>query len=484
MNVQELAKSYINGEWVEGATGRTYNDVNPFDDSTFATVSIASKAQLASAFELANNAQKEWAKDAELRKSVLEKAIAFFKENQQEIVDILVAESGSSVLKSSVEVSFTIADMEESLKMIDQVGKVTTVSSVIPDKVNKVYRLPLGVISSISPFNFPLYLSMRTIAPALALGNTVVHKADIQTGLSGGSVIAKAFEEAGIPAGVFNSILTDVPEIGDEMITNQHSKFISFTGSTGVGKHIGEVAGGLLKRVALELGGNNPFVVLKDADVDQAVKSAIMGKYLHQGQICMSINRIIVHEDLYDEFVSKFVEHAKSLPYGDPKDPSTVIGPLINHVQLDKAIAYINKAKEAGHELLLEGKREGNVLTPYIFGNVDADSKLAQTELFSPVVSFIKASSDEEAIQIANNTEYGLSSAVFTSDLEQGEKAAVQIEAGMTHVNDQTVNCLSNTPFGGMKGSGIGRFGNPWIVDEFTQAKWVSVQVKPMDYPF
>ena len=154
---------------------------------------------------------------------------------------------------------------------------------------------------------------MRTIAPALALGNTVVHKADIQTGLSGGSVIAKAFEEAGIPAGVFNSILTDIPEIGDEMITNQHSKFISFTGSTGVGKHIGEVAGGLLKRVALELGGNNPFVVLKDADVDQAVKSAIMGKYLHQGQICMSINRIIVHEDLYDEFVSKFVEHAKQL---------------------------------------------------------------------------------------------------------------------------------------------------------------------------
>ena len=142
------------------------------------------------------------------------------------------------------------------------------------------------------------------------------------------------------------------------------------------------------------------------------------------------------------------------------------------------------KQKKLVNELLLEGKREGNVLTPYIFGNVDADSKLAQTELFSPVVSFIKASSDEEAIQIANNTEYGLSSAVFTSDLEQGEKAAVQIEAGMTHVNDQTVNCLSNTPFGGMKGSGIGRFGNPWIVDEFTQAKWVSVQVKPMDYPF
>ncbi|WP_042461925.1 aldehyde dehydrogenase family protein [Neobacillus dielmonensis] len=479
-----LTKSYINGEWVEGETGRVYNDLNPFDDTVVADIKIASKAQLESAFEAANKAQKEWSKNPELRRSVIEKVIAYFKEHQQEIVDVLVAESGSSVLKSNVEVAFSIADLEESLKMIDQVNKATTVDSVIPGKVNKVYRLPLGVISSISPFNFPLYLSMRTIAPALALGNAVVHKADIQTGISGGSVIAKAFEEAGVPAGVFNSILTDIPEIGDTMITNPHSKLISFTGSTGVGKHIGGVAGGLLKRTALELGGNNPFVVLKDADVNQAVNSAIMGKYLHQGQICMSINRIIVHEDLYDEFARKFVERAKQVPYGNPKDPSVVIGPLINHVQMDKALSYIEKAKEAGQELLLEGKREGNVLTPYIFGNVKNDSDLAQTELFSPVVSLIKASSDEEAIEIANDTVYGLSSAVFTSDLARGEEAAVQIEAGMTHVNDQTVNCLSNTPFGGMKGSGIGRFGNPWIVDEFTQAKWVSVQEKDMEYPF
>ncbi|MEH6940840.1 aldehyde dehydrogenase family protein [Bacillus sp. JJ722] len=479
-----LNKSYINGEWVEGETGRTYNDLNPFDDTVVANISIASKAQVDSAFEAANTAQKEWAKNAELRKTVIEKVIAYFKEHQQEIVDVLVLESGSSVLKGNVEVSFTIADLEESLKIVDQVGKVKTVESVIPDKLNKVYRLPLGVISSISPFNFPLYLSMRTIAPALALGNAVVHKADLQTGISGGSVIAKAFEEAGVPAGVFNSILADIPEIGDTMITNPHSKLISFTGSTGVGKHIGKVAGELLKRTALELGGNNPFVVLKDADVDQAVKSAIMGKYLHQGQICMSINRIIVHEDLYDEFASKFVEHAKQIPYGNPKDPSTIIGPLINHAQMDKVLGFIEEAKAEGNELLLEGKREGNILTPFIFGNVKNDSSLARREFFSPVVSLIKASSDEEAILIANDTEYGLSSAVFTSDLARGEETAVQIEAGMTHVNDQTVNCFSNIPFGGMKGSGIGRFGNPWIIDEFTQAKWVSVQVKPMNYPF
>lgn len=479
-----LTKSYINGEWVEGETGRTYNNLNPFDDSVIAKIQITSKAQLESAFEAANIAQKEWAKDAGLRKSVIEKVIVYFKENQQDIVDVLVSESGSSVLKSNVEIAFVIADLEESLKVIDQVGEVKTVESAIPHKLNKVYRLPLGVISSISPFNFPLFLSMRAIAPALALGNTVVHKADIQTAISGGSVIAKAFEEAGIPAGVFNSILTDIPEIGDGMVTNPYAKLISFTGSTGAGKHIGGIAGGLLKPTALELGGNNPFVVLKDADVDQAVKAAIMGKYLHQGQICMSINRIIIHDDIYEEFASKFVEHAKQIPYGNPKDPSTVIGPLINHTQIDKVLSIIEKAKEDGNELLLEGKREGNVLTPFIFGNVKNDSSLAQAELFSPVVSLIKASSDEEAIRIANDTEYGLTSAIFTSDLTRGEEIAVQIEAGMTHVNDQPVNCLPNTPFGGMKGSGIGRFGNPWIVDEFTQVKWVSVQEEPMDYPF
>lgn len=479
-----LNKSYINGEWIEGDAGRNYDDLNPFDDTVVAKISLASKMQLDSAFEAANKAQKEWAKDAELRKSVIEKVIAYFKENQQDIVDVLVSESGSSVLKSNVEIDFAIADLEESLKMVNKINEGDTVESAIPDKVNKVYRLPLGVISSISPFNFPLYLSIRTIAPALALGNAVVHKADIQTAISGGSVIAKAFEEAGIPAGVFNSILTDIPEVGDGMIINPHAKLISFTGSTGVGKHIGKVAGGLLKRTALELGGNNPFVVLKDADVDQAVKAAIMGKYLHQGQICMSINRIIVHEDLYEEFASRFVEHAKQLPYGNPKDASTVIGPLINHTQIDKVLGHIEEAKKDGSELLLEGKREGNVLTPFIFGNVNNNDNIANAELFSPVVSLIKATSDEEAIQIANDTEYGLTSSVFTSDLTRGEETAVQIESGMTHVNDQPVNTFPNIPFGGMKGSGIGRFGNPWVVDEFTQAKWVSVQEKPMNYPF
>lgn len=483
-NYIALTQSFINGVWVEGNTGRHYNLLNPFDDTTLETISIASKAQLTSAYEAANLAQKAWSKDTQLRTTVLKKTIAYFREHKEDIIDTIISETGSSVLKSNIEISLTTAVLEEALKMVDKLGRVRTVESSMPDKTNVVYRLPLGVISSISPFNFPLFLSMRTIAPALALGNTVVHKADIQTGISGGSIIAKVFEEAGIPAGVFNSILTDITEIGDSMITNPNAKLISFTGSTGVGQHIGQVAGGLFKRVALELGGNSPLVVLNDADIDQAVNAAIFGKYLHQGQICMIINRIIVHESVYDEFASKFTERAKQIPYGNPKDPSTIIGPLINHKQLDKALGFIEKAKADGIELLLEGTREGNILTPFIFGNVKNDSDLAQTELFSPVVSLIKASSDEEAIKFANDTKYGLSSALFTSDINYGEELALDLEFGMTHINDQTVNDLPNVPFGGMKASGIGRFGNPWVVDEFTETKWVSIQEKERIYPF
>lgn len=261
-------------------------------------------------------------------------------------------------------------------------------------------------------------------------------------------------------------------------------KLIAFTGSTPVGRHISSVAGKHFKRVALELGGNAPFVVLEDADVDQAVNAAIFGKFLHQGQICMIINRFIIHEKHYEEFTRKFVEMAKEVPYGDPLNPNTVIGPLINKVQLEKAIQNVEKAKNAGVDILLEGKVEGNVMTPYVFGNVDNDSELAQTELFAPIALMIKATSDEEAIAFANKTEFGLSSSIFTEDVERAREYAIGLEFGMTHINDQTVNDLPNAPFGGMRNSGVGRFGVPFVIDEFTQLKWISIQEEKRKYPF
>lgn len=483
MKFNELTKNYINGTWVDGESLKTYTLLNPFDNSVLAKFPIASKKQVEQAYEIANHSYKSWAKDAKLRIEVLKKTLNYFKVNEEEIVELLALESGSTYIKGKVELSLTIACIEESLKYADSLGFKELPLSM-PGKVNKLYRKPLGVVTSISPFNFPLYLSIRTIVPALALGNAVVHKGDIQTAVTGGTIIAKAFEYAGLPKGLLNVVLTEVNEIGDLMFQHSHSKFISFTGSTPVGRHIGRIAGGLLKPVALELGGNAPFVVLKDADVDLAVKAAIFGKFLHQGQICMMINRIIVHEDLYEEFVEKFVTHAQTLSAGNPLDKSVVIGPMINEHQIQKALLYIAKAKEENTEILLEGKRDGNILTPYIFGNVSPNSTLAQTELFSPIVSFIKAASDEDAIKIANNTEFGLSSAIFTSDIVKGEEIAAELEFGMSHVNDQTVNAIENAPFGGVKGSGVGRFGNPWIIEEFTETKWVSVQVETRKFPF
>ncbi|MEC2160775.1 aldehyde dehydrogenase family protein [Virgibacillus halodenitrificans] len=481
---QELNKSYINGVWVDGQESTQQNMVNPYNNDVLAKVNIASFDQLNEAFEGAKEAQSSWGQDADLRKKVMTNALSYFKENKEALMEMLTLESGSTQVKANLELDLTIGLMEESIKMVDEIGKFEEKPSIIPNKVNENYRLPKGVISSIAPFNFPLYLSMRTIAPALALGNTVVHKADIQCGLISGSAIAKAYEEAGIPSGVFQSILTTPEIIGDGMFNHKDANLVSFTGSTPVGRQIGKVAGEQLKEVALELGGNGPFCVLQDADIDQAVNAAIFGKHLHQGQICMAINRIIVHEDVYDAFAEKFVAKAKELKYGDPRDPDVVVGPLINEKQVERAEDIINKAKEAGFDMLLEGERVGNILTPTVIGNVDNDSEVAQSELFSPVALITKASSDSEVIEKANATQYGLSSSIFSNDEEKAREYALKLAFGMTHINDQPVNDEPTALFGGMRQSGIGRFGSPYVIDEFTEGKWISVQKEFRDYPF
>lgn len=482
---EEFNKSFIDGKWTKGKTGQTFENKNPYDQSLITTFSLASVDQLHRAFETSKEAQKAWGKTKpEERLEILKKANEFLKENREAIVDIISRETGGSFIKANVELDLTIQYLEASFDLVNKVYEKREVHTSMEGKKNYVYRLPLGVITSISPFNFPMNLSMRTIAPALALGNTVVHKPDVQVGLTGGSILARAFEVAGLPKGVLQVIQADVQEIGDEMLTSPHSGLISFTGSTAVGKHIGEIAGKLLKRVALELGGNNPFIVLADADVDRAVDAAIFGKFIHQGQICMIINRFIIHKDKYDEFVQKYIERVKKVPYGDPKDQKTIIGPLINERQADKAMQFIEEAKADGITLALEGKRIGNVITPFVFVDVDNRSKLAQTELFAPISTIIKAESDEHAIELANDTEYGLSSAIFTTDIERGRELGLQIDSGMTHINDQTVNDSPSVPFGGTKASGMGRFGNDWIVDEFTVTKWISVQTGYRTYPF
>jgi aldehyde dehydrogenase (NAD+) len=274
--------------------------------------------------------------------------------------------------------------------------------------------------------------------------------------------------------------------IGDDFVAHSIPSLISFTGSTPVGKNIGKIATGgrHLKKVALELGGNCPFVVLDDADIEQAVKAAVFGKFLHQGQICMAINRIIVDQRVYDRFVEGFVAHVSKLTVGDPSAMETAIGPIINKSQLEGLQQTIAKAKEQGAKVLLEGEIHGQMVSPHVFGDVTPDMQLSSDEIFGPVVGIQKARDEQHALELANGTEFGLSSAVFSGDLYRGLEFARKIRAGMTHVNDMPVNDEAHMPFGGEKNSGLGRFNGDWAIEEFSTVQWVSVQTTPRQYPF
>lgn len=277
---------------------------------------------------------------------------------------------------------------------------------------------------------------------------------------------------------------TEISEIGDGFVEHPIPSAISFTGSTAVGKHIGAVAGRNLKECHLELGGNNAFIVLDDADIDLAVSAGVFSRFTHQGQICMSANRIILHEKIYDEFVEKYVEKVSNLKYGDPKDPETIIGPLINEKQVENTLKLIEQAIEEGATPIVREEVKGNVVGPVVFTDVTPDMKYVQEEFFAPVISIIKVSSDEEAIEVANNSKYGLSGAVHTTNIERGTELAKQVETGMIHINDGTIDDDPTVAFGGVKNSGIGRLNGDWSLDAFTTFKWISVQHKAREYPY
>lgn len=477
---------YIAGEWQSGQDDSINKDNNPYNGETLVEIKQATKAQLDTAYEAAQDAQKEWAQTLPAeRAALLYKVVDILDNRQDEIVDWLIKESGSTRIKAMVEFNVARAITLEAATFPNRVhGEIRP--SNTPGKENFVYREPIGVVAVISPWNFPFHLTQRSIAPAIALGNAVVLKPASDTPVTGGLLLAKIFEEAGLPKGLLNVVVGAGNAIGDAIVTHDTPSLVSFTGSTPVGKHIGELAhsGDYIKPLALELGGNNPFVVLKDADIDNAVKAAVFGKFLHQGQICIAINRIIVEDDIYDEFVERFHTHVKTLKIGDPSKEETAIGPIINEKQLKSLQDKIAKAQEQGAKMILSGDIKGQVVPPHIFTEVTADMDLFRNEIFGPLVGIVRAKDETEALKLANDTEYGLSSSVFTKDMEKGLRFARGIRAGMTHINDITVNDESIAPFGGEKNSGIGRFNGEWVLEEMTRTHWVSYQHKPRDYAF
>ncbi|WP_026694211.1 aldehyde dehydrogenase family protein [Peribacillus kribbensis] len=481
----DFTKLYINGEWKNGSSDNRQQNVNPYTGEELFTIQTASKEDLDEAYTAAAAAQNVWADELPQKKQeVIENAIALIKENEDFITEWLVKESGSTRTKAELEIMASINILKEAASFPFRMeGKI--LPSQNAGKENRVYRNPLGVIGVISPWNFPFHLAMRTIGPALAAGNAVVVKPATDTPVTGGLIFASIFEAAGLPKGLLNIVVGRGSEIGDDMVTHPVPRLISFTGSTEVGRHIGELAGKGLKKAALELGGNNVFIVLDDAHIDQAVDSAIFGKFYHQGQICMAINRIFVHDSIHDDFIEKFIEKVKKLKYGNPAEAQTHVGPLINGKQVDRILSDVEESVGQGAEILLGGEAEGNVLQPTVMISVTNEMPIAVNEIFGPVAAIIPFAADEEVIDMANELPYGLSGAVHSSSIERGTNLARRIHTGMVHVNDQPVNDEAHVPFGGEKNSGLGRFNGQWVLDEFTTLKWIGVQHSPRNYgPF
>ena len=484
MDTTKLAQQYIAGQWRAGAGDKILVDTNPFDGSVVGEFNVATREDVDAAYRSAAAAQTGWAAvNAYAQRAVFERAAQIVEERRGEITELIIAEVGGTGLKAAFEIGLVIDSLKEASTLpLRMEGRMYP--SPIEDTENFVYRSPAGVVGVISPFNFPFFLTMKCVAPSLATGNGVVIKPHEDTPITGGTLLASIFEEAGLPAGLLNVTVTEIPVIGDYFLEHPIPRILAFTGSSAVGRHVGEVAGRHFKKAILELGGNSAFIVLDDADIDYAVDAAVFSRFTHQGQICMSANRILVHSDVADEFRTKFVQKVSALTTGDPASPSTIIGPLINGRQVAALEDKVSDAIAAGATATLRGETVGNVFSPVILENVDPGSDVARDELFGPVVLLMQFGSDEEAIDIANDTEFGLSGAVHTRDLSRGVSVARRVKTGMIHVNDATIADEAIVPFGGEKQSGVGRLNGQSSIDELTTLQWVSVNHGRREYPY
>ncbi|HHW37779.1 MAG TPA: aldehyde dehydrogenase family protein [Bacillales bacterium] len=481
--VGPFTKQYINGTWKLGSSEKSIENLNPYTGEKILTIQSANKKDLDEAFQAAKEAQPKWANMTIAEKQgYFQKLVDVMMAEKDAIIDWLIKESGSARLKASIEFDSALGIVKESMSFTTRMAG-SILPSIFPNKENRIYRIPKGVIGVIGPWNFPFHLTMRSVAPALATGNSVVIKPASDTPVTSGLIFGMLFEKAGFPNGLVNVVVGKGSEIGDEFVIHPIPKLISFTGSTEVGRRIGENAGRNLKDVALELGGNNAMVVLKDANIEQAAKAAVFGKFLHQGQICMALNRIIVAKEIHDEFVNDFVKLVSQLKYGDPADESTFVGPVINKEQIERIQTDLKESIEQGAEVIYGGKIERCLMQPTVLKNVKNDMPIAQNEIFGPVAAIIIAENENEAIKIANDSPYGLSGSIFTEDRHHGVELAMKIETGMIHINDQSVNDEAHVPFGGEKNSGIGRFNGEWAIDKFTTVKWIGVQCGYREFP-
>jgi benzaldehyde dehydrogenase (NAD) len=482
LNEQEWTGKIFSDGWVDAP--ETIETIEPATGDVLGTAGVANAASVASAAKSATRAQREWAAlPMTARVAVLRKAAELLDRHRAEITTWMVRESGCIPGKADVEINASMGQLDQAASLISHpLGHV--LPSLTPGRTSTARRVPIGVVGVITPWNFPIVLAMRSIGPALALGNAVVLKSDPNTPVTGGVIIARLFEEAGLPEGVLH-VIGGGADVGQALVEDPNVRMISFTGSTKTGRLVGEAAGRGLKRIVLELGGNSPLIVLEDADIVAASSAGAWGSFLHQGQICLAVSRHLVHESIAEKYLEALAERAGHLPVGNPATSEVALGPIINAKQIERVQRIVDETVGAGATAMVGGAADGPFYPPTVLRDVTPQMAAFKEEIFGPVAPVTTFSSDAEAIELANSTEYGLAAAVQSGSQSRAADVAEGLHAGMVHINDQTVNEEPPAPFGGFKSSSNGgHFGGVSQLELWTEWQWLTSREKAEPFPF
>ncbi|MDB2662943.1 aldehyde dehydrogenase family protein [Paracoccaceae bacterium] len=482
-NAPHIKGLYIDGNWHQ--TSKQFDDINPSDGSIWAKFPDAGVMETQNAINAANMAFPSWAGlKFQERADFMMKISEVIAKKAPEFTSAAQYEGGGWYGKGAYEVK-ALSEIFKSAAA----ACYAPIGEIMPSlngKVSNVVRVPLGVVSVLSPWNFPGILSARPFSFILAAGNTVVLKPSEETPYMGGLFFAEVMEEAGLPPGVFNVVTCSrdsVAAVGDELVDNPIVKGVAFTGSTAVGRRIAAKCGAHLKKACIELGGKDSLIILEDADMERATSAASFGSFMHQGQICMSVEKILVQEKVFDEFLAKFIARASKLKVGNVADKDNVIGPLINDRQVQNVRNQLDDAVAKGANIVCGGGINGRFVEPTVVTNVTSDMSIWKDETFGPVAVVVPFKEDAEAIAMNNDTEYGLSAGIITADEYRAMAMAYQLETGMCHVNCATINDEAHVPFGGSKASGQGRYGGKWSLESFSETRWLTLDRGKKPFP-
>lgn len=478
-------RQLIAGEWVDADSGTAFDDLNPYNGEVFARIPASGDADVQRAIEAADKAFPAWAAmGARERQALFLKAADILERRADEVVFIMAEETGTAAPFARFQLHWASGLLRQAAGYPYLPGG-EIVQSDTPGVFAMAVRRPLGVVAGISPWNGALALGFRTIVAPLACGNTVVLKPSEEAPVSAGLLMGEIMTEAGFPAGVVN-VITHAPgavgPIADHLFESRKVRAYNFTGSSATGALLAARAGKHLKRIALELGGYNPMVVLQDADLDYAVDTGIFAAFFHQGQICMNTRKILVERSRYDDFLTRFAARARDIKAGDPSNPQSKIGPLINDAAVEKMKRAIEQAVDKGARVMAGGGSEGRCVEPTVLVDVPEDAPIYCEEVFGPVVIVEPFDSEQEAVDKANGSNYGLSASIMTTDVWKGITLGGRIQAGMVNVNGPTMGGEPQIPFGGVKDSGWARFGR-WAIDTFSDLNLITVSNDKRRYP-